>query len=104
MITILKHLWNIVRNSFKRSAAVMCPTSTFFSVNCSKILHYFLEKRFQDDWVRKIYFSVARNEDFTSTMYRNHYQEKPREDLDTKIERVCVKLRNVYLIFSFSLF
>jgi len=42
-----------------------------------------------------IFLSELQNEDFTSTMYRSHYQERLREDLDTKIERVCVKMRNV---------
>ena len=74
----------------------MCPISIFSSVNYSKNITFFLNLGSPD---LKICFYFARNEDFTSTMYRSHYQERLREDLDTKIERVCVKMRNVYSYF-----
>jgi len=36
-----------------------------------------------------------RNEDFTTTMYQNHYEEKSLPKDEEKVDRICTKLRQV---------
>ena len=37
-----------------------------------------------------------RNEDFTTTMYQNHYEKKSLSKDEEKVDKMCAKLRQVF--------